>query len=112
MRRTIGAPRRRYALWHDRAVFHFLTDESDRNAYRKVLANGLAANGHVVIATFGPDGPERCSGLPVVRYGEDDIAKVFSGLLHLEGSESENHTTPSGEHQAFMFYLFTRDDHL
>lgn len=106
---TEWMPRRRYALWHDRAVFHFLTDEADRMAYRKTLANGLASDGHVVIATFGPDGPERCSGLPVVRYGEDDVAKVFDDLLRLEGSGSEDHTTPSGAHQDFMFYRFARD---
>lgn len=106
---TEWTPRRRYALWHDRAVFHFLTNEADRKAYRKTLDNGLAADGHVVIATFGPDGPERCSGLPVVRYDEEDIAKVFDGLLRLEGSASEDHTTPSGAHQVFMFYRFARN---
>ncbi len=106
---TEWTPRRRYALWHDRAVFHFLTAEGDRKAYRKTLAKGLASDGHVIIATFGPDGPEQCSGLPVVRYDEDTIAKVFDGLLRLEGSGSEDHITPSGAHQAFTFYRFVRN---
>lgn len=106
---TEWVPRRRYALWHDRAVLHFLTDEADRTSYRNALANGLSKNGNVVIATFGPDGPQQCSGLPVVRYDKDAIEDVFDGLLRLEGSSSEDHTTPSGAHQAFIFYRFTRD---
>lgn len=69
-------------LWHDRAVFHFLTDEADRRAYRNALAAGLSTDGHVIIATFGPNGPETCSGLPVARYGESDIAEIFGGLSH------------------------------
>ena len=95
-------------LWHDRAVFHFLTDEADSRAYRNALAAGLSTDGHVIIATFGPNGPETCSGLPVARYGESDIAEIFGGLLTLEESRSEDHTTPSGAHQAFMFYRFVR----
>ncbi len=105
---TTWTPRRRYALWHDRAVFHFLTEEKDRAAYRDALARGLAADGHVVIAAFGPDGPEKCSGLPVVRYGRDDIAAVFDGLLELKDAVAEDHLTPGGARQAFMFYRFAR----
>lgn len=105
---TAWKPPRRYALWHDRAVFHFLTDAADREAYRTALDRGLAPDGRVVIAAFGPDGPERCSGLPVVRYGRDDIAAAFSGLLELKEAAAEDHVTPGGAHQAFMFYRFAR----
>ncbi|HKJ87557.1 MAG TPA: class I SAM-dependent methyltransferase, partial [Gammaproteobacteria bacterium] len=65
---TAFRPERAYGLWHDRAVFHFLTDPSDRAAYGEVLHRALPVGGRAVIATFGPDGPEKCSGLPVVRY--------------------------------------------
>src|SRR4026209_1470630 len=67
-------PTRRYKVWHDRAVFHFLTDPKDRDGYISALRQGLQPRGHLIIATFGPQGPERCSGLPVVRYGADALA--------------------------------------
>lgn len=101
-------PRRRYAVWHDRAVFHFLTEESDRAAYRRALDRALAPDGHAIVAAFGPDGPEKCSGLPVVRYGRDAMAAAFDGLLELKEAVAEDHVTPAGKHQAFMFYRFVR----
>jgi hypothetical protein len=69
---------RRFAAWHDRALFHFLVDEHDRDRYLAVLRQSLAPNGHAIIATFGPDGPTSCSGLPVARYSAEELAEAFS----------------------------------
>ena len=69
-----------WTLWHDRAVFHFLTDADDRAAYRQALSSSLAPGGHVVMATFGPGGPRRCSGLRVVRYTSDELAQELGNL--------------------------------
>jgi SAM-dependent methyltransferase len=71
---TAFEPKRRYALRHDRAVFHFLVDQADRERYLDALRRALRPDGHLVIATFGPSGPERCSGLPTMRYGEAALA--------------------------------------
>lgn len=106
---TDWEPTREYTLWHDRAVFHFLTDAGDRAAYRAVLEQAVPAGGHVIIATFGPDGPEKCSGLPVRRYGRDDIEAEFEGLLTFAEEAAETHVTPAGKKQAFRFFRFVRD---
>ncbi len=105
---TRWRPARRWELWHDRAVFHFLTDPADRAGYREALAAGLAAGGHAVLATFAPKGPERCSGLPVRRYDAAGLAAEFAGLLEPAGAWSETHTTPAGAPQAFTWCLFRR----
>jgi trans-aconitate methyltransferase len=105
---TTWRPSRRYALWHDRAVFHFLTDEVQRTAYRDVLAAALAERGHVIVATFAPDGPERCSGLAVQRYGVEALAEQFSDLLRLVSARREKHLTPSGIEQPFVYVHFVR----
>lgn len=75
---TTWSPPRTWALWHDRAVFHFLVDAEDRAAYRRTAAAALAPGGRLVVATFGPDGPERCAGLPVRRYDVDDLAEALA----------------------------------
>ena len=88
-------PPRRYQLWHDRAVFHSLTDAADRQRYRSVLHQALAPGGHAVVGTFAADGPTRCSGLPTARYSADELAAEFPGyrvVRHLR----EEHRTPSG----------------
>jgi trans-aconitate methyltransferase len=105
---TTWRPSRRYALWHDRAVFHFLTDEVQRTAYRDVLAAALAERGHVIVATFAPDGPERCSGLAVQRYGVEALAEQFSDLLRLVSARREKHLTSSGIEQPFVYVHFVR----
>jgi trans-aconitate methyltransferase len=87
------------SLWHDRAVFHFLTDPEDRARYRHNLHASLAAEGHAVIATFAPDGPQTCSGLPVQRYSADDLAEELD--LPLRTSERRIHVTPAGAEQPF-----------
>ncbi|HEY3013312.1 MAG TPA: class I SAM-dependent methyltransferase, partial [Gemmatimonadales bacterium] len=96
---TTFQPLRRYTVWHDRGVFHFLVTPSDRMSYLKALVAALAPQGHLVLATFGPQGPLRCSGLPVQRYSEDDIGALLGSQFQLRSSEIENHLTPSGQEQ-------------
>jgi ubiquinone/menaquinone biosynthesis C-methylase UbiE len=100
---------RQYDLWHDRAVFHFMVGAEDQEAYLDTLQRTLKPGGHVVIATFGPDGPNRCSGLPVVRYGSAGVAErlgpgfqPISEVLHV-------HDTPAGSHQQFLYAHFQRN---
>ncbi|NQV79021.1 MAG: class I SAM-dependent methyltransferase [Alphaproteobacteria bacterium] len=106
---TAWRPPRHYTLWHDRAVFHFLTEEDDRVAYRAALKHAVLPGGHVIVAAFGPDGPQTCSGLPVVRYGRPEIETAFAGLLSLTETVAEDHVTPTGAHQAFQFFRFARE---
>lgn len=105
---TAWKPARRYALWHDRAVFHFLTPPQQRAAYRNALLQGLAARAHVIIATFSLDGPERCSGLPVQRYGVEQLADEFGELLSFVAARHERHVTPAGAEQSFVYAHFIR----
>ena len=98
---------RTYALWHDRAVFHFLTEAAERARYRASLERSLRPHGWVVMATFGPEGPSTCSGLPVVRYSHDELAAEFPGF-DLVARASEDHTTPWGATQQFVAVLLRR----
>jgi SAM-dependent methyltransferase len=98
----------RYGLWHDRAVLHFLTDRADRDLYVRQLRHALAAGGLALIATFGPDGPPQCSGLPVVRYAIEDLRELLGGGFDLVESTKEVHVTPTGEAQAYVYGLFRR----
>ena len=98
-----------WELWHDRAVFHFLTDPEDRARYRRVLLDSLAPGGQAVVATFGPEGPERCSGLPVQRYDAEALAAALGPDLRLAAHHVEVHTTPSGGEQQFLFARFVRE---
>ena len=100
-------PGRRFGLWHDRAVFHFLTRRADRDAYRASLERSLGPPGWVVVATFGPEGPDRCSGLPVVRYTHADLAAEFPGF-QLVATSGEDHLTPWGSTQQFTAVLLRR----
>jgi trans-aconitate methyltransferase len=105
---TNFSPSRQWTLWHDRAVFHFLTDAGDRAAYRRVLHSALAPGGHVVIATFGPGGPHHCSGLKVVRYASDELARELGNDLELRESHLEQHATPTGHYQEFLYVRLQR----
>jgi trans-aconitate methyltransferase len=99
---------RHWALWHDRALFHFLTDESDRVAYKEALGRALSPGGYVIIAAFAPTGPSKCSGLDVVRYSAESLQKELGrGYVWLESLE-DSHLTPSGGTQDFLFSLFRR----
>lgn len=105
---TTWSPPRRYGLWHDRAVFHFLVEPAQRDAYRRVLAEALAPGGVAIVATFAADGPEKCSGLPVRRYAIEALAEELAPVLALEGSRAELHTTPWGAAQSFVYGRFRR----
>ncbi len=103
--RSFVSPRP-FSLWHDRAVFHFLVEESDRHAYLDVLRSTLKPNGHVVLATFAPDGPESCSGLPVRRYDATMLEEELGSDFDLIESWPEEHITPDGGVQPFIYSLF------
>ena len=98
-----------FDLWHDRAFMHFLVTEEDQAAYLETLERALGPGGHIVIATFGPDGPERCSGLPVKRYGADELAARLGREFALVSSRTVEHRTPSGGAQQFLYAHFRRD---
>ena len=95
-------------LWHDRAVFHFLTEPADQEAYLERLRESLRPGAHAVIATFAPQGPERCSGLRVERYDADKLSRRLGRELVLLRSLVKMHTTPRGAEQPFTYGLFRR----
>jgi hypothetical protein len=103
---TAWQPPRRYDLWHDRAVFHFLVDEALRERYLDVLRTAIAPHGYLVMATFGPEGPTRCSGLDVRRYSAAELSAVLGPAFRLITSAIEEHTTPSGNIQQFVYGLW------
>jgi SAM-dependent methyltransferase len=97
-----------YDLWHDRAVFHFLTDSHDRKRYVDAVQQSLKAGGHLIIATFGLKGPRKCSGLHVVRYGPETLHKEFGNNFDLVETFVEVHSTPSKVQQEFTYCRFTK----
>ncbi|MGH6672805.1 MAG: class I SAM-dependent methyltransferase [Xanthobacteraceae bacterium] len=101
-------PDRRYDVWHDRAAFHFLTEPSDRAAYAERVRDAVRSGGHAIIGTFAPDGPERCSGLPVVRHDAASIGEVLGPVFKLIESRRHDHRTPGGAVQRFQFSRFQR----
>lgn len=105
---TAWQPERTYRLWHDRAVFHFLTEPADRAAYLANLEAALPVGGFAVIATFGPEGPERCSGLPVARYSPESLQATLGTRFEQVAVEAEEHRTPGGQTQQFVGCLFRR----
>jgi SAM-dependent methyltransferase len=96
-------PPSRYDVWHDRAVFHFLTAPGDRVAYVRQVANAVKIGGYVIVSTFGPEGPIKCSGLDVVRYDAESLHKEFGVHFRLLGSSKELHRTPFGTTQQFLY---------
>ena len=96
-------------VWHDRAVFHFLTAEEDRAAYLKTLRNTLRSGGHVVLATFALDGPEKCSGLPVQRYSPETLGQTLGDDHRLVRSLARTHVTPQQKEQRFTYAAFQRE---
>jgi 2-polyprenyl-3-methyl-5-hydroxy-6-metoxy-1,4-benzoquinol methylase len=105
---TQWQPPRRWTLWHDRAVFHFLTSAQDQDAYIRALDAGTASGSTVVISTFALDGPEKCSGLPVQRYSADTLAARLGSAFRLFKDEREDHVTPGGAVQKFSYALFRK----
>jgi 2-polyprenyl-3-methyl-5-hydroxy-6-metoxy-1,4-benzoquinol methylase len=92
-----------YDLWHDRAVFHFLITPEQRADYVRQVAAAVRPGGHVIVSTFGPEGPTKCSGLDVVRYDEQSLHKQFGVRFRLEESSKELHQTPFGTTQQFLY---------
>lgn len=105
---TTWQPAKTYDIWHDRAAFHFLTEARDRAAYVARLRSVVASGGHVIIATFAPDGPEKCSGLPVQRYDGASLAAELGPEFELIETRSETHHTPWNSTQAFQFSRFRK----
>ena len=93
----------RFDLWHDRAVFHFLTDPAARQAYVELVRRSVKPGGYVLMATFGPDGPLQCSGLDVVRYDDQSLHHEFGEGFQMMGSQLAEHNTPMGTLQQFLY---------
>jgi SAM-dependent methyltransferase len=105
---TRWRPERRYRIWHDRAVFHFLTAPAAQVSYLHALAVAVEVGGSVIIGCFAADGPEQCSGLPVARYSPIDLRKLVSPYLTVLVTDREEHTTPAGATQPFTWLLGRR----
>jgi ubiquinone/menaquinone biosynthesis C-methylase UbiE len=99
----VALPTYGYDLWHDRAVFHFLTSATDRQAYVATVLRSVRPGGHVIVATFAEDGPTQCSGLPVMRYSASDLHAEFGAPFTLLRHEKEEHRTPFGTVQQFVY---------
>ena len=109
---TTWEPERAYAVWHDRAVFHFLTAVDDRAGYARALSDALRPGGIAIIATFADDGPEMCSGLPVVRYAPEALAqeldRLLPGQFDMIDARRHLHITPKGNRQSFQYSVFQK----
>jgi trans-aconitate methyltransferase len=105
---TTWQPAKTYDVWHDRAAFHFLTDAGDRAAYVERLRSAIAPGGQIIIATFAPDGPEKCSGLPVQRHDSASLLAELGPEFALIETRRETHHTPWDSTQAFQFSRFQR----
>ena len=99
-------PRNAFELWHDRAVFHFLTDPEDRERYRENLCRALRPGGHVIIGTFAPEAPPKCSGLPVQRYDVEMLRETLGTDFELQQHRKELHVTPGGVEQMYLYCEF------
>jgi 2-polyprenyl-3-methyl-5-hydroxy-6-metoxy-1,4-benzoquinol methylase len=105
---TSWKPDRHYDIWHDRAALHFLIEPGDRAAYAERIHDAVRVGGHVIIGTFAPDGPERCSGLPVIRHDADSLSKMLGPSFRLIETRPHDHATPGGTIQHFQFSRFER----
>jgi SAM-dependent methyltransferase len=105
---TVWEPAKVYDVWHDRAAFHFLTEDRGRAAYVIRMERALKVGAHAIIATFALDGPERCSGLPVVRYDPLSLGQALGRAFRLVDSRQHTHATPWGSDQSFQFSVFRR----
>ncbi len=99
----IDLPKNHYDVWHDRAVFHFLTDEDDRKKYVELVKKSLKIGGHIIVASFGLNGPKKCSGLDVVQYSPDSMHSEFGDKFKLISSFNETHETPFDTTQEFIY---------
>jgi 2-polyprenyl-3-methyl-5-hydroxy-6-metoxy-1,4-benzoquinol methylase len=105
---TQFVPPHQFSLWHDRAVFHFLTDKSDREDYLKVLNRSLEPNGHIIIATFAIGGPTKCSGLDIVQYDAGKLIAELGTGFELVETRTETHITPTNQEQRFAYFRLNR----
>jgi len=105
---TKWKPAESYDVWHDRAAFHFLMEPHDRAAYAERLREAVRLGGHVIIGTFAPDGPERCSGLPVMRHDAVSLGETLGRSFELIETRRHDHQTPMGGIQRFQFSRFRR----
>ena len=99
----IELPDNFYDVWHDRAVFHFLTKPEDREHYVKTVRHSVKTGGHIIVATFAPDGPDHCSGLEIMKYNPDQLHHEFGNDFELVNSTKETHQTPFGTEQKFIY---------
>ena len=106
--RTIDFPAHKYDLWHDRAAFHFLIEPEQRQQYIGNLLKALKVGGHLIIGTFSPVAPPRCSGLPVQRYSLEQLVKTFGDEFELTRHHKERHVTPGGIEQMYLYCHFCR----
>jgi len=105
---TAWQPAQSFDIWHDRAAFHFLVEQSDRAGYIERLNAGVKPGGHAIIATFAPDGPEKCSGLPVQRYDPESLSGTIGSAFDLVEHQGHRHVTPWGAAQSFQFSVLRR----
>jgi hypothetical protein len=105
---TTWEPARTFNLWHDRAVFHFLTNQAQRSGYIRTATQSIVAGGHLIIGTFALDGPTMCSGLPVQQYNASSLAAQFEDGFDLMHSAVDDHVTPNGGQQRFTFVVLRR----
>jgi SAM-dependent methyltransferase len=103
---TEFVPDKEYVIWHDRAVFHFLTEQQDKENYRKLL--NRAVSGYFILATFSDQGPDKCSGLEICNYAKQDMLAFFSFNFRMTSSFKYNHPTPFGTYQNFIFSVFNK----
>jgi ubiquinone/menaquinone biosynthesis C-methylase UbiE len=101
-------PLHQFSLWHDRAVFNFLTDQSDRKHYVKALKNSLKPGGHLIIAAFAIGGPDKCSGLEVVQYNSEKLIAELGEEFELIEERNEVHDTPANKEQKFIYFRFIK----
>ena len=100
---AVVLPQNQFDLWHDRAAFHFLSSAEDRKKYVEAATRSLKNGGHIIIATFAPDGPSRCSGLDVIRHSADSLRDEFGEAFELIECANETHTTPFYTEQRFLY---------
>ncbi len=103
-----GLPAHSYDVWHDRAVFHFLTEPAQRRGYVRQVSSAVKPGGHVIVGAFGPEGPSKCSGLDVMRYDADSLHAEFGARFRLMESSKELHRTPFGTTQQFLYCCYVR----
>ena len=105
---TVDLPANHYDLWHDRAVFHFLTGPEQQQQYRGNLLRALRPGGHLIIGTFAPEAPPKCSGLPVEQYSADKLERTLGAQFELKRRDKELHITPGGVEQMYLYCHFRK----